>query len=202
MVESGFFFPFTPRLIIRVLGGVADRTTQTADCRQKLVKVFLWSLAALLFATALIYFLSGTTAPLGRMTLTKEALVEAPDRSDGSRILFQAAKDPSGSRIVGPDRSANAFRSVSTEVLRELTRINSWVRQTIRPAQDKLTAQARRDPNVITITHDVSIHIKHGIVGLPAGKKLALVARRGETVQVRDINGANYDIPISATDLQ
>ena len=166
------------------------------------MKVFLWSLAALLFAAVLIYFLTGTTAPLGRMALTKEALAQAPDRSDGYRTVSQAAKDPSGSRIAVLDRSANAFRSVSTEILRELTSINSWIRQTIRPAQEKPTAQTRRDPNVITITHDVSIHIRHGIVGLRAGKKLALVARRGETVQVRDINGANYDIPISATDLQ
>ena len=162
------------------------------------MKVFLWSLAALLFAAVLIYFLTGTTAPLGRMAVSKEAL----DRSDGYRTAVQAAKDPSGSRIVVPDRSANAFHSITTEILRGLTSIKSWVRQTIRPAQEKPTAPARRDPNVITITHDVSIHIKHGIVGLPAGKKLALVARRGETVQVRDINGANYDIPISATDLQ
>ena len=168
----------------------------------------MWSLAALLFAAALIYFLSGTTAPLGRMTLTKEALDHAPDRSDGYHIVYQAAKDPSGSQIVVPNQSANVFRSVWTEVLGELTRVNAWLKQRIRPAQDKptaqdkYTAQARRDPNVITITHDVSIHIKDGIVGLPAGKKLALVARRGETVQVRDVNGANYDIPISATDLQ
>src|SRR5207253_9141408 len=100
------------------------------------------------------------------------------------------------------NRWANQCRSLPTGILRELTQINSWLRQTIRPTQDKPTVQERRDPNVVTITHDVSIHIKHGIVGLPAGKKLALVARRGEIVQVRDINGANYDIPISATDLQ
>lgn len=142
------------------------------------------------------------------MTLTKEALDQAPDRSDGYHSAFRADKGPSRSQIALPNRSANAFRSVSTEILRELARINSWVTQTIRPAQDKPSgqdtpiAQARRDPNVITITHDVSIHMKHGIVGLPAGKKLTLVARRGETVQVRDINGANYDIPIFATDLQ
>ena len=164
------------------------------------MKVFLWILAALLLAAVLIYFLSGTTSPLGRLALTKEA----PDRPGGDRTVSQAAKDSSGPRIAVLDRSANAFRSISTEILRELTSISSWIRQKIRPAQDKVaaSAQGRRDPNVVTITHDVSIHIKHGIVGLPAGKKLALVARRGETVQVRDINGANYDVPISATDLQ
>jgi hypothetical protein len=85
--------------------------------------------------------------------------------------------------------------------------MESWTKQAmtkqaIRPGQHRPTADARREGNVVTLTKDVSIHIKNGIIGLVAGKKLVFVSRRGATVQVRDIDGADYDIPISATDLQ
>jgi hypothetical protein len=118
-------------------------------------------------------------------------------------IAFQDIGDPLGSRIVAPlDRPSNPFSAISAGVHRNLITIESSIKQAIRPGQDRPTADARRKGNVVTLTKDVSIHIKNGIIGLPAGKKLAFLSRRGATVQVRDIDGADYDIPISATDLQ
>ena len=118
-------------------------------------------------------------------------------------IAFQDIRGPSGSRIVAPlNRSSNPFSTISAGVRRNSIRIESWFKQAIRPSQDRPPAEARREGNVVTLTKDVSIHIKNGIIGLRAGKKLAFVSRRGATVQVRDINGEDYDIPISATDLR
>jgi hypothetical protein len=115
-------------------------------------------------------------------------------------IAFQDIRGPLESQIVAPlNRSSNPFSTISAGVHSNLIRIESWIKQAVRPGR---TAEARREGNVVTLTKDVSIHIKNGIIGLRAGKKLAFVSRRGATVQVRDINGENYDIPISATDLQ
>jgi hypothetical protein len=118
-------------------------------------------------------------------------------------IAFEDIRGPSGSQMVAPlNRSSNPFSTISAGVRRNLIRIESWVKQTTRPGQDRPTAEARPEGNLVTLTKDVSIHIKNGVIGLPAGKKLAFISRRGATVQVRDIDGADYDIPISATDLK
>ena len=118
-------------------------------------------------------------------------------------IAFQDIRGPLESQIVAPlNRPSNPFSAILAGVHSNLIRIESWIKQAIRPGQDRPTADVRRKGNVVTLTKDVSIHIKNGIIGLPAGKKLAFLSRRGATVQVRDINGEDYDIPISATDLQ
>lgn len=56
--------------------------------------------------------------------------------------------------------------------------------------------------NVVTITQRVSIALQYGSVSLSAGAKLPFVSRAGDTVRVRYHNGADYDIPVSATDLK
>jgi hypothetical protein len=57
------------------------------------------------------------------------------------------------------------------------------------------------EPDFVTIVNSVSIKIPYGIVGLQPGTKLRFVARNGENVRVQYM-GAEYEIPISATDLK
>jgi hypothetical protein len=58
------------------------------------------------------------------------------------------------------------------------------------------------DPKVITITKPISIAVQHGNVGVAAGTKLPFVSRAGDKVRIRYYDGADYDVPISATDLK
>jgi hypothetical protein len=57
-------------------------------------------------------------------------------------------------------------------------------------------------PKVVTITQPISIAVQHGSVGVAAGTKLPFVSRAGDKVRVRYYDGADYDIPMSATDLK
>jgi hypothetical protein len=59
-----------------------------------------------------------------------------------------------------------------------------------------------RDPEAVTLTKPVSITVQYGVVGIPAGSKLRFISRAGDKVRVRYSDGIDYDIPISATDLQ
>ena len=56
-------------------------------------------------------------------------------------------------------------------------------------------------PEILTLTRSISIQLPYSNVVLPAGTKMQLVARNGENVQVRHMD-AEYEIPISATDLK
>ena len=58
------------------------------------------------------------------------------------------------------------------------------------------------DLNVVTVTKPVSITVRYGVIGLRPGTKLPFVSRSGDNVRVRYSDGADYDIPISATDLK
>jgi len=58
------------------------------------------------------------------------------------------------------------------------------------------------DPKVVTITKPISIPVQHGSVGVAVGTKLPFVSRAGDKVRVRYYDGADYDIPMSATDLK
>jgi hypothetical protein len=58
------------------------------------------------------------------------------------------------------------------------------------------------DPKVVTITKPISIAVQYGSVSVAAGAKPPLVSRAGDKVRVRYYDGADYDIPISATDLK
>ena len=58
------------------------------------------------------------------------------------------------------------------------------------------------DPQVVTITKPVSIAVQYGSVSVSAGTKLPFVSRAGDKVRVRYYDGADYEIPISATDLK
>jgi hypothetical protein len=57
-------------------------------------------------------------------------------------------------------------------------------------------------PKVVTLTQPISIAVQHGSVGVAAGTKLPFVSRAGDKVRVRYYDGADYDIPMSATDLK
>ncbi len=59
-----------------------------------------------------------------------------------------------------------------------------------------------RNQKVVTITQPIFIAVQHGSVGVAAGTKLPFVSRAGDKVRVRYYDGADYDIPISATDLK
>src|SRR5438477_13082390 len=113
------------------------------------MKIFLCCLAAIVLAAAMVSFLARSVSPLGRMTLTKEALDKAPDRTDGYEIAFQAIKDPSGSQIVAPlDKPSNPFNATSAWVRRNLIGVESWIKQAIRAGRDTPAAEARREGNV------------------------------------------------------
>jgi len=56
-------------------------------------------------------------------------------------------------------------------------------------------------PETVALTQSVSIDLPYGKTVLPAGTKIQLVSRNGETVQVRYMD-ADYEIPNSATDLK
>ena len=64
------------------------------------------------------------------------------------------------------------------------------------------TAAPVHNPATVTITKPISIAVQHGSVGVDAGTKLPFVSRAGDKVRVRYYDGADYDIPISATDLK
>ena len=64
-----------------------------------------------------------------------------------------------------------------------------------------MPASPPRVPNIITLTKPVSITIPYGVIGLRTGTKLQLLSRTSDKVRVR-YDGADYDIPISATDLR
>lgn len=167
------------------------------------MKVFLCILAGVLLAAGIINFLVGTTVPLNRLTLTKEALDQAPERADGYKIVFKASEDPSGSHLVVPEGSPGAIRSIWTGLLRNVSRMNLWLNQeTIQPKAETTGRGVPHGQALIKTNRDLSIHFEHGIVGVPAGTQLAVVAKQGASVQVRDGYGATFVIPISATDMK
>jgi hypothetical protein len=61
---------------------------------------------------------------------------------------------------------------------------------------------APHEPNVVILTKPVSITVQYGVIGIRAGTKLPFISRMGDKVRVRYSDGADYEIPISATDLQ
>ena len=44
--------------------------------------------------------------------------------------------------------------------------------------------------------------MQHGSVGVAAGTKLPFVSRAGDKLRVRYYDGADYEIPVLATDLK
>ena len=56
-------------------------------------------------------------------------------------------------------------------------------------------------PETIVLRQSISIQLPYGKTVLPAGTKIPLVARNGDTIQIRYMD-ADYEIPISVTDLQ
>jgi hypothetical protein len=56
-------------------------------------------------------------------------------------------------------------------------------------------------PQIIALRQSVSIQLPYGTTILPAGTRIQLVGRKGETIQIRYMD-ADYEIPISATDLK
>jgi hypothetical protein len=67
---------------------------------------------------------------------------------------------------------------------------------TVTPVRDSEVVTPA-DPKVVTITKPISIAVWYG-----GGNKLPFVSRAGDKVRVRYYDGADYDIPISATDLK
>jgi hypothetical protein len=57
------------------------------------------------------------------------------------------------------------------------------------------------NPQSVILTQSVSIKLPFGNAILPAGTKLQFISRNGETLQIRYVD-ADYEIPISATDLK
>jgi hypothetical protein len=58
------------------------------------------------------------------------------------------------------------------------------------------------DLKVVTITKPISIAVRYGSVSVSAGAKLPFISRAGDKIRVRYYDGADYDIPMSATDLK
>ena len=71
------------------------------------------------------------------------------------------------------------------------------------PVRDqKVVTITPADPKVVTITKPISIAVQYGSAGVEAGTKLPFVSRAGDKVRIRYYDGADYDIPISATNLK
>jgi hypothetical protein len=82
------------------------------------------------------------------------------------------------------------------EVLRQLgTDVYSTYYQHTEATTDQSSSK------MVSITQSVSIRIPYGAATLPAGIKLEFVSRNGPEVRVRYM-GAEYTIPVSATDLK
>jgi hypothetical protein len=115
------------------------------------------------------------------------------------RTLLELAKSGASLRNLiattdaelGPGKLAILSKSAEKEPEKELSASSPLPAATPKP----------RDPNTVTLTQPVSIPIPYGIVGLHPGTILPLISRVGaDKVRVR-YDGANYDIPLSATDL-
>jgi hypothetical protein len=176
------------------------------------VKVLLGILAAILFAGAIAYFLFNTTTPFSQLRVKEEAAANAPVAAGGS---------PSSSRTVVTEQPPAASRTVSTAIQGAVSKVKSWLGQIAPPPKPQVARVSRPQPkvaavspsaaspaaasphdaNVVTITRDVSVQIKYGIVGLRRGTKVVLVSRDGATVHVRDATGETLVVPISATDV-
>lgn len=172
-------------------------------CLDILVKVLLGILAAIVFAGAIAFLLFDTTTPFTKLRVKEEAAAEAPVTAGGS---------PSSSRTALPEQSPAAGGTISTAIHDAVSKVKSWLWQIAPPATPPVARMSRpqptvatspppRDANVVTITRDVSVRIKYGIVGLRRGTKLVLVSRDGATVHVRDATGETLVVPISATDV-
>jgi hypothetical protein len=59
-----------------------------------------------------------------------------------------------------------------------------------------------RNSGTVTITRPISVTVQYGSVSVSVGAKLQFVSRTGDKVRIRYYDGADYDIPISATDLK
>jgi hypothetical protein len=57
-----------------------------------------------------------------------------------------------------------------------------------------------RNTATVTITKPISIAVPHGSVGVAAGTKFPFVSKVGDKVRIRYYDGADYDIPVAATD--
>ncbi len=69
------------------------------------------------------------------------------------------------------------------------------------PASESSTSVQSKPEPTLTLMRSVSIQLPSGNVVLQAGTKVQIVARNGGNVQVRYMD-ADYEIPISATDLK
>jgi hypothetical protein len=174
------------------------------DCRRFNMKILLGSLAAILFIGAIAYFLLNTTTPFTKLRMKEEAVAAAPVTAGGS---------PSSSRTALPEQSTAASGTISTAIHDAVSKVKSWFGQIAPPpkpavavvphAQTSVAAASPPgDANVVTITRDVSVHIKYGIVGLRRGTRVAFVSRDGANVRVRGASGNTLVVPASATDLK
>ncbi len=68
-------------------------------------------------------------------------------------------------------------------------------------AESSTSVQSKSETPTLTLTQSISIQLPSGNVVLQAGTKMQIVARNGGNVQVRYMD-AEYEIPISATDLR
>jgi len=97
-----------------------------------------------------------------------------------------------------PLRSTSVFKPTPTP--QETVRYMPVPAATVRDSDVVTITPA--DPKVVTITKPISIAVRYGSAGFAAGTKLPFVSRAGDKVRVRYYDGADYDIPISATDLR
>ena len=68
-------------------------------------------------------------------------------------------------------------------------------------AESSTSVQSKSETPTLTLTQSISIQLPDGSVVLQAGTKMQIMARNGGNVQVRYMD-AEYEIPISATDLK
>ncbi len=117
---------------------------------------------------------------------------------DDDALLDAAGIKKSEGRARESNESRNTKLKDSTQSSRRPRRVeNGPTPQTPTISSSSVRAS---ELGVVTLTQRVSINVPYGVIGLNAGIRLKLVSRAATTTRVQ-YEGADYDIPLSSTDL-
>ena len=152
------------------------------------MKIFGPVLAAILAGAAIIAVVVWVRNSVVETERAEKALNEQTQRSDVYlRALKHVYATPATTATI--ERTPEPIRHLPVPAA---TPVRDSKVVTITPA----------GPTVVTITKPISIAVRYGSVSVAAGTKLPFVSRAGDKVRIRYYDGADYDIPISATDLE
>ena len=171
--------------------GATARVTNSPRAPEKPANIGARVFTAILGAVAviaLVFWLRNSVIQTERGDRNLQNQIE---RTDIMLHLLNKGSSPSLAGTPRP-RPSHKPAALSPSTVAQSTPSNSP--RTVEPTL------ASHDPNVVTLTRDMSMKIPYGIVGLRAGSKFRAVSQNGDTVRIRYSDGADYDIPIGATD--